>query len=213
MRFVTRDALSAWLDDLTEETTLIAPRTVDGIVLYRPVSSSEEITFEYTRPKMSAKAAVFPSTERILYIEKGSDGVTLDEPALEREQVVFGLRPCDAHGYATLDGVFMDKEPVDWIYARRRQVTTLVGLACPQMWDGCFCTSVGGAPDDPSHLDVLLREVDGGYAVEAVTENGRAFIADLELQERDGELPAPELGDEVVPVPPPENWPARFGDR
>jgi sulfhydrogenase subunit beta (sulfur reductase) len=213
MRFVTRDALSEWLDHLTEETTLIAPRTVDGIVLYRPVSSSGEITFDYTRPKMSAKAAVFPSTERILYIEKGSDGVTLDEPALEREQVVFGLRPCDAHGYATLDRVFMDKEPADWTYARRRQVTTLIGLACPHMWDGCFCTSAGGAPDDASHLDVLLREVDGGYAVEAVTENGRAFIAELELQEQDGEPPAPVLGDEIVPVPPPENWPARFGDR
>jgi sulfhydrogenase subunit beta (sulfur reductase) len=213
MNLLTRDALDAWLDYLADEANLIAPRAVDGIVLYRPVAGSDEITFEYTRPKMSAKEAVFPATERILSVEKQSEAVAVTEPALEKEQVVFGLRPCDAHGFAVLDGVFLEKEPVDWNYARRREVTTLIGLACPQMWDGCFCTSMGGAPDDPSHLDVLLREVNGGYAVEAVTENGRAFVANLDLQEVDGEPPFPTLNNEMVPSIPPESWPARFADR
>jgi sulfhydrogenase subunit beta (sulfur reductase) len=162
MKVLTKDALMAWLDQLADETTLIAPRTVDGIVLYRPVAGSDEITFDYTRPKMASKEAVFPATERILSIEKHGQEVTLAEPALEKEQVVFGLRPCDAHGFTVFDAVFLDKEPVDWNYARRREVTSLIGLACPQMWDECFCTSVGGAPDDPSHVDVLLTKVDGG---------------------------------------------------
>ncbi len=213
MRVLTKDALMAWLDQLADEATLVAPQTVDGILLYRPVTGSDEITFNYTRPKMSVKDVIFPATEHILSIEKQGQDVTLFEPALEKEQMVFGLRPCDAHGIAVLDGVFMGKEPIDWNYAQRRQVTTLIGLSCPQMWDGCFCTSMGGAPDDASYVDVLLTEADGGYAVQAITENGKALVAGLDLQDVEGEPPSPTLRQETVPVPAPEDWPARFGDR
>jgi ferredoxin len=210
---LTHDALLDWLDQLADDTTLIAPRTVDGIVLYRPVANIDDITFEYTRPKMSAKEAVFPATDRILSIERQDQEVTLSERTLEKEQVIFGLRPCDAHGFSVLDGVFLEKEPVDWNYAHRREVTTLIGMACPQMWDGCFCTSMGGAPDDPSHLDILLTQVAQGYAVHAVTENGQVLIADLPLQELASELPQPALSNEAVPVLAQENWPVLFGDR
>jgi sulfhydrogenase subunit beta (sulfur reductase) len=229
MKVLTKDALTAWLDRLADEATLIAPRSVDGIVLYRPVAGSDEITFDYTRPKMSPKEAIFPPTDRILSIEKRGQEMAVSEPSLEKEQVIFGLRPCDAHGIAVFDKMFLEKEPVDLSYAGRRQVTTLIGLSCPQMWEGCFCTSMGGAPDDPSHVDVLLTElapdlqtgVEGGYAVQAVTENGEALVAGLDLKEvegpvlsaAEGEPPGPILHQDNVPVPPPESWPQRFDDR
>ncbi len=212
MKVITQDALKAWLDRLAGETTLFAPRSVDGIVLYRPVSSSGEIVFDYARPKMSPKEALFPSTDNIVSFEKHSQDVTLSEPPLEKQQVVFGLRPCDAHGINVLDAVFIGREPVDLSYARRREATTLVGLACPQMWEGCFCTSMGGAPDDPSHLDVLLTAVVGGYTVNAVTEKGKALFAGLELADLTGEPPRPTAG-EAVPVMPVGQWPKRFTDR
>lgn len=212
MKVVTKDALTAWLNRLAGGATLIAPRTVDGIVLYRPVASSDEIAFDYARPKMSAKEANFPSTERILSIEKHGRDVTLSEPATEKERVIFGLRPCDAHGLAVLDAVFIEKEPVDANYARRRRATTLIGLACPQMWEGCFCASMGGAPDDPSHVDVLLTAVSNGYAVNVVTEKGKALVASLELGETTGNIPPVTTGDTVEPLPA-ERWPARFTDR
>ena len=212
MKVITQDALKAWLDRLASGATLFAPQSVDGIVLYRPAASSSEIIFEYTRPTMSPKEAILPSTERILSIEKHSQDVTLSEPELEKKQVIFGLRPCDAHGIAVMDAVFVEKEPVDGNYARRRDATTLVGLACPQMWEGCFCTSMGGAPDDPSHVDVLLTAVPNGYAVSIVTEKGKALVANLELGEVTGTLLHPTLGETVQPLPA-ERWPERFTDR
>jgi len=213
MKILTQAALTAWLDRLAADATLVAPRDVDGIVLYRPVHASDEITFDYTRPKMSPKDVIFPATDRLLAIEKQGAEVTLTDLSPDKEQVVFGLRPCDAHGVAVFDAMFIHKEPVDWNYAHRREITTLIGLACPQMWEGCFCTSVGGGPDDPTHVDILLTAVDGGYAVQAVTENGQALIAGLDLQERDGAPPTPALHSETVPVLPQERWPAHFGDR
>jgi formate hydrogenlyase subunit 6/NADH:ubiquinone oxidoreductase subunit I/predicted nucleic acid-binding protein len=212
MKVITQDALKAWLDRLASGATLFAPQSVDGIVLYRPAASSSEIIFEYTRPTMSPKEAILPSTERILSIEKHSQDVTLSEPELEKKQVIFGLRPCDAHGIAVMDAVFVEKEPVDGNYARRRDVRTLVGLACPQMWEGCFCTSMGGAPDDPSHVDVLLTAAPNGYAVNIVTEKGKALVANLELGEVTGTLLRPTLGETVQPLPA-ERWPERFTDR
>ncbi|TET83878.1 MAG: sulfite reductase [Anaerolineales bacterium] len=211
MKLLLNEALMTWLDHLANDTTLIAPRVVDGILLYRSVSSSNEIILDYTRPKMSAKEVVLPSTERILSIEKRGQEVVLSEPS-SGAQVVFGLRPCDAHGIAVLDAVFLEREPVDLNYARRREATTLVGLSCPQMWEDCFCTSVGGAPNDPSHVDVLLTAVENGYAVNAVTDKGGALVAELNLPEVKGELPQPVLN-QTESVLAQEHWPDRFADR
>ena len=212
MRFTTLSELRAWLDRLTQGMDLIAPRDVDGHVLYRPVASSDEILFAYERAELSAKDYLLPATETLLRIENRGSEVTLEEVLPERRQVLFGIRPCDAHGLAAIDALFLEQEPVDQTYRHHRERTTLVGLACPQMWEGCFCTSVGGAPDDPTHLDVLLREVEGGYAVEAVNEKGKALLKGLETKNRKGD-PTPSVADaEPVPVTPPQEWRPLFED-
>jgi ferredoxin len=215
MKVITQDALKAWLDRLAGETALFAPRSVDGIILYRPVTGSSEIVFDYARPKMSAKEAIFPSTDNLVSIEKQGKEVTLAESPLEKKQVIFGLRPCDAHGISVLDAVYIGKAPADASYARRREATTLVGLACPQMWDGCFCTSMGGAPDDPSHVDVLLTKVDEGYAVNVVTDKGKLLVREIEIEMRDRESlslsPVSISPDSVAPDS--ISWPQHFTDR
>jgi sulfhydrogenase subunit beta (sulfur reductase) len=214
MKVITQDALKGWLDRLASQVTLFAPRSVDGIILYRPVAGSDEIAFDYTRPKMSAKEVIFPSTDVIVSIEKHNQDVTLSEPQLAKKQVIFGLRPCDAHGISVLDAVYIGKEPVDATYARRREATTLVGLSCPQMWEGCFCTSMGGAPDDPSHVDVLLIKVDEGYAVNVVTDKGRALVGEIEkeMRDRDVKLAPPSLSPVSISLDS-IRWPERFTDR
>ncbi|MBU0704825.1 MAG: hypothetical protein KKC18_13265, partial [Chloroflexi bacterium] len=212
MKFTTSDQLRTWLDRLAQEMDLVAPRDVDDHVLYRPVGSSDEILFDYERPELSAKDYLLPATETLLRIEQRGGEVTQEELLPERKQVLFGVRPCDAHGLAAIDALFLEQEPPDRYYQHHRERTTLVGLACPQMWEGCFCTSVGGAPDDSTHLDVLLREVEGGYAVEAVTEKGKVLLKGLETKSRKGE-PKPSVVDaERVPVTEPEKWRELFED-
>ena len=216
MMFMTHDDLTTWLDRLTNEFVIIAPRDVGkGHVFYRPVADSSEITFDYARPDLSAKEFLFPHTERLMRFEKRGDQVELHDLSCEAEQVIFGIRPCDAHGFVALDALFLDREPADAHYSQRREMTTLVGMACPQMWEGCFCTSVGGAPDDPSHLDALLIPVDGGYAVQPVTDKGERLLASAGVKEvtdgRDRTLPEIPMN-ETVPVLPPEQWPGHFDE-
>jgi ferredoxin len=213
MKLTTLKGLQAWLDRLIEEHDLIAPRDVEGHVLYRPVVSSDDVVFEYERPTMSAKGHLLPGTEVILRIEQQGEQVALEENLPQRQQVLFGIRPCDAHGLAVIDALFLEEEPVDRIYQHHRERTTLVGLACPEMWEGCFCTSVGGAPHDSTHLDVLLWEADGGYAVQSVTEKGASLVLELAAEECPDDFSHPVADADIVPVMPPEAWPALFKNR
>jgi ferredoxin len=206
MKVATPDAVLAWLGQLADSVDLIAPCDVDGHVLYRRVTEAKDVLLDYERPELSAKEAVLPATEVILRIERRGSEAALEDNLQDRPQVVFGVRPCDAHGIAVLDALLLQQDPVDRSYQHHRQRTTLVGLACPRMWEGCFCTSMGGGPDDPTHLDVLLREVDGGYAVEAITDKGTELLEGLETETRKGKAVASSKEAEAVPVTEPGKW-------
>jgi sulfhydrogenase subunit beta (sulfur reductase) len=212
MKIASRDDLRAWLDALAERYTVIAPQLVEDVLLYRPIASSSEVVFDFQRTAMSPKTYFLPATEVLFEIEKRSGEVTLTEVRLEKEQVLFAVRPCDARGLKVLDAMLLEHEPADAYYAERREKTTLIGLACPEMWPGCFCTSLGGAPDEARDMDVMLTEVEGGYLVQVVTEKGERVVEGLALGETSQERPRPRLSAEAVPVPSQEVWRQRFND-
>jgi sulfhydrogenase subunit beta (sulfur reductase) len=212
MKRITPEALATWLDILTQRTTVIAPRQVEHEILYRPVASSNEIRFDFERAALSPKSFFLPETQVILEIERGNHEVTLTEPTTGQEQVVFGIRPCDARGLQALDALLLEHAPADVYYAERREKTTLIGLACPRLWEDCFCTSLGGAPDDASGLDLMLYEEESGYLLLEVTGRGSALLDGLQAEDVDREAPASDASNERVPVLPPEAWPALFDD-
>lgn len=218
MKFTTQKALSGWLDSLTGELNLIAPRAVSGVPLYRPIERSDQVLWDFTRPVLSIKEAFFPPTEQMLTIEKGNGQIRLSESLPEGPQVIFGVRPCDARGMKMLDRVF-NAPPGDPYYARRRANTTLVGLACREMGPTCFCTSLGGSPDDAADMDVMLYPLDEGYLVQVVTEKGQALLDASTLQSSE---PSPGQAKyratfvydqpEKVPLPEQNAWAAQFED-
>ncbi len=160
---------------------------------------------------LSVKEIFFPPTERLFTIQKTGQEIHLEETFPEWETVVFGVRPCDARGVRLLDAAFLDTDPVDSFYARRRANTTLIGLACKEMGPTCFCTSVGVQPHDGRDMDIMLHETDGGYLVEAVTEKGRFLIPDGMWKETEARRQRPAIGGEF-PLPEKGKWPEHFND-
>jgi ferredoxin len=216
MKVAAREDVLAWLDRLAASgpgtgPTLIAPKAVGEQILYRPVRESSEIALSFGRTDLSAKEHFFPATDVLFTVVSDPNGLRIEEPPAKGEQVVFGLRPCDAKALRVLDALFIEQEPVDSYYAERRKATTLVGLACREMEESCFCTSLGSAPDDASDVDLLLTEVEGGYAVQVVTEKGKSLLDGLSLGEIEPTLLEPALRDTTV-VPEVEAWPQHFGD-
>lgn len=214
-RYVSYQQLNRWLDNLAVQTALIAPRDVSGIVLYRHVTSADEIIFDYTKPVLSIKDAFFPPTESLFLIEQSPGDVKIKVPPKPVEQVVFGVRPCDASGLYVLDTLFITCEPTDTYYARRRENSTLIGIACREMESTCFCTMMGGSSDDARYLDLMLTEVDGGYHVEVITHKGKDLLNRIDLEE--DTYSTKKRREEQYPVykmsyPQVESWPDQFSD-
>jgi sulfhydrogenase subunit beta (sulfur reductase) len=223
MKVLTQIQLNGWLDDLAQKLTLVAPVNVGGRsasggkLLYREVGSSHEIAWGFERTDMSPKTWLFPATEPILIVDQGAETVIRQAPS-PASTVVFGVRPCDARGALAIDALFLDKDPSDGRYARHREAMTWVGLACPQMWETCFCTVVGGAPNGTEGLDILLTEVEGGsggeagYAVQVLSAKGVALAAELPGKDRDVSLPEPRLAEGLPTLRPSGEWKDHFDD-
>ncbi|MBN1639695.1 MAG: 4Fe-4S dicluster domain-containing protein [Anaerolineae bacterium] len=211
MNVLTQAELNEWLDALAQQVTLVAPVDVEGKLLYRQVESSAGIAWGFERTDMSPKTWLFPATETILTVEQGEETAIHAAPP-PPPTVVFGVRPCDARGALAIDALFLDVDPADGQYERHRDATTLVGLACPQMWETCFCTVVGGAPNSTEGLDLLLTEVEGGYAVQVVSEKGQALAPGMPGSEREVALPQPTLREGLPVLRPSAEWKARFDD-
>ena len=195
---ISRKNLLAWLGRLLRERVLIAPTHTAEPILFRPVSKVEDIIFDFDNTAISPKEWFFPATETLFWAET-TDGRTELVPAtVEREAVIFGLRPCDAMGLALIDKAFL-AEPADTLYQQHRDKTVLVGLSCRKAYPQCFCTSMGTAPDDPSYVDILLTQVEEDYIVQIVTQKGKALLPDNLLVESEAVAPPPP-SPSVVPA-------------
>jgi sulfhydrogenase subunit beta (sulfur reductase) len=192
---MTGQGLRDWLSGLASRHTLIAPRSARGRSYFQPVGGVEEIDFEYSQSTVPPKEWFFPRTDRLFTIEM--DGPEIRLPEAPGPRVMFGIRPCDAKALSVLDRLFL-AEPADGLYEARRRETALIGLACgKQQMAECFCTSLGGGPRDGAHVDVLLVEAEGGYAVQVTTERGRGLLEGAALAEGGAMPPAPAIEDEV----------------
>jgi len=137
MNVLTQAQLNDWLDALAQKRTLVAPVNIEGKLLYRPVDGSQGIAWGFERTEMSPKTWLLPATEPILSVRQGEKTEIRALPVPE-PKVVFGVRPCDARGALAIDALFLNKDPIDGQYARHREATTLIGLACPRCGRAAF---------------------------------------------------------------------------
>jgi sulfhydrogenase subunit beta (sulfur reductase) len=211
MKVITQKQLEDWLSILACETNVVAPVKSKEKLVYRKISAPDQIAWGFERTTIPPKNWYFPMTEPILLIEQGKE-TKIIEPPEPQKVILFGVRPCDARSALAFDALFLNKPPVDRQYARHRNALTMIGLSCPQMWDTCFCTAVGGAPNSHEGLDILLTEVKDGYAVEVFTEKGEAIIGSLSFKEKDISLAEPKTHKGLPPLRKTEEWMTLFND-
>ena len=96
-RIIEKNRLTKLLDKLAQDYHLIAP-VRDNTVSFRRVGSGSEVTLDYINPVLSPKNAFFPQTETLFRFSRDDSRGFGTEPVAEadREQVIFGIRPCDA---------------------------------------------------------------------------------------------------------------------
>ena len=216
MKVITQPQLNAWLDRLTQTHRIVAPMMHQGKSHYGAVASSADIEWDVERTDLSPKTWLFPATESTFTVRQTQDSTTIVEAPAPLPTVLFAVRPCDARGLSAIDALFLDKAPADGQYARHRAATAWIGLSCPQMWETCFCTVVGGAPNSTAGLDILLTAVQEGsqavYGLQVLTERGRDLASSASAVERDLLLPQPNLTAGLPTLRSTVEWKARFND-
>ena len=194
IKFLSTDALPAFLKALAQDARVVAPIKTDGVVQFQPWAEGKAVELDVLLAKQSPKEWVFLQTETYLKfgyemapIPEGAEGeaaipheTVVVEPLNEAPaQVIFGLRPCDARGFVQMDQVFGGYGGFyfDPLYNARRAATTLLALTCRDPRSTCFCTAIGGDPAATEGVDALFTQVEGGFTAEALTEKGEAALA------------------------------------
>jgi sulfhydrogenase subunit beta (sulfur reductase) len=174
---------------------LWAPKLEGEAMRFAPLAAGEEISLDYGNTRVPPKGAAFPQTETMYRFLVGNQ--ELEEPKLEEETVFLGIRPCDARAMAIVEKLFRwDYD--DPYYLKRRELVTLVGLACNEPGLNCFCSSVGGAPDSTEGLDLIMYDLGDDYLFEAVTAKGEALLAETKELFTDSDADAVKAKEKMV---------------
>ncbi len=118
--------------------------------LYLPVAKTGRVNFDRWRAdakvKLNAlnttkspKDLFFPQSEDLVSFKMEGKNIEVLPPAEPSTPfVLFGVRPCDVKSIEILDLVFLS-DPVDTYYQARRENGVIVGLACNEPEETCFC--------------------------------------------------------------------------
>ncbi len=170
--------LREWLDRLLcDGYSVVAPVTEDGPLVFGPIRSADRATLSPSgKTRWSPKEFLFPRSETLYkYAVEGGTVQVSDPPPRETQQVLLGVRPCDAAGLARLDSTFLSGTP-DPIYGDRRQRTTVISAACAAADPECFCTAVSVSPVGGEGSDAQIIFVDGEWLLRPLTAKGTALI-------------------------------------
>ena len=187
MRILPASALPGFVGQLAASARVLVPTAQGKAVVFAPYAAGADLSFP--RATTTPKEAVLPQTETLLTYHRAKDAedatrvtLTVDDTPQAEATVVLGCRPCDARGFAVLDRPYTEGPFKDPYYAARREKLAVVTLTCAKPCATCFCNWVGSNPGDAEGSDVLMTAVDGGYALEAITDKGKALLEKAGLE-------------------------------
>jgi len=175
-KIISKSEIGTLLDKLKEAHSIIAPVHRNGELSFDRIDSADEVVLEYSNTRKAPKSVFFPQQEVMFAYSKTESGTQVREPDLEEDVLLFGVRPCDVRSFLLLDKVFGSDDYEDVYYLRRRENSGIIGLACNNPRQTCFCTTVGSGPFNHDGMDLLLVDLGDKYLAEAVTERGEGMI-------------------------------------
>ncbi|MTI84899.1 MAG: sulfite reductase [Firmicutes bacterium] len=173
VKFLTADKLQIFIDRLLASSTVFSPSKQPGnVIRYTQASKPEDICIDYVNSDISPKELFFPQTEELFSFDQTDEGIDLRAQTGYKPKVIFGMRACDVKALLTLDPVFNSQWP-DPHYAKNRNETIIICLACDKALPTCFCNTFGIDPVAPEGADLVLISYGSGYIIEECSYTGR----------------------------------------
>jgi sulfhydrogenase subunit beta (sulfur reductase) len=158
--------------------SVFGPSGDDGSDGIKRIEKPEQFNLRHGTSHFSFKHFFLPQTEKLFSFDLASNKVDAsgEEQGDDKFSILIGLRPCDAKAVELLDQVFIERDPKDVFYAKRRDRTRIVSFACREPRSTCFCGSVGCGPDSEAGADVVIFELNDRYVVKAITGGGEELL-------------------------------------
>ena len=175
---IKKENLNALYAAIAAENDLFLPVKAAGQTNFGLYTEAAEVDIDTLKTVKSGKDIFFPQSETLYKVrrEEGKFAIEGESPR-QTPFVVFGIRGCDVKALAVLDKVFLS-DPVDSYYAARRQMGTIVSLACGKPATSCFCKVFGVDCAEPEG-DVVTWLVGDTLYWEAKTQKGEQLTEKL----------------------------------
>ncbi len=176
-----KDQVAKLYKELSGEYNFFAPVKEKGYIAYRKITNPEEIELNYFNSKIPPKEILFPQMEVLFEFETDGKNVTeiKDRKDLDEKNILFGIRPCDAHSFDLLEKFFAFGDFQDEIFLKKRENSLIIGIGCNSPKSTCFCTSIEGHPFQKDDMDIFLVDLGEKYLVEGITDKGIKLIQKL----------------------------------
>ena len=175
---IQKENLSALYAAIAAKNDLFLPVKTAGQVNFGLWTEDADVSIETLKTVKSAKDIFFPQSESLYQVRRQEGKLEIRGAQLcQTPFVVFGIRGCDVKGLEVLDKVFLS-EPVDSYYAARRQMGTIVSMACGRPETSCFCKVFGVDCAQPEG-DVITWLAGETLYWQPKTEKGEALTAQL----------------------------------
>jgi len=178
-----------FLERLLLRWEVYAPVRAGGGVEFTRLGRGGSICLDFPNSRIPPKSIFFPQKETMFRFEKDEQGFRVEPPrGLDRERILFGMRPCDVHAMALLDRVFGGGEFHDPYYLDKRKRSVIVTIGCNQPAATCFCSSTGSGPFSRTGADLFFTDIGESYVVDILTKKGgevveEGFLADASSEE------------------------------
>lgn len=168
-----KDKVTALLDALSAQAKVFVPQDILGVTKFASYQPGATPLLGETNTLMPPKDLLFPQAEKMYRYGHHANGDMYIDPIIEsREQVLFGVRPCDMRSLECLDDVFLTKGYQDQFYGDKRAKLLTVCIGCTHPKETCFCDSMGIDPNQAPNADIQLRDAGDAYTVAAQSAQG-----------------------------------------
>ncbi len=176
-KLVDKKDIPKLVKELTEKYNFYAPIKVNGNIEFKRVENVGDIELNFFNSKIPPKEILFPRMETLFTYNINGKNIEIKEPEKsEKKNIIFGIRPCDAHSFVLLENFFGFGEFKDKLFLNKRKNTILMGIGCNNPRNTCFCTSLEGHPFKKEDMDVFLVDLDDKYLITPITDIGKEII-------------------------------------
>jgi len=183
-RFISKEKFTRILDRLMGRYRVYGPVFGGMYHDFEVLKEAGDADLSFRNTRLSPKGLLHPHSERMFEYSLAKDdpeaGIVKEAAKEYPATLILGIRPCDARAFQLVELNYVTETFQDPWWQKRRKASVLVGLACNEPCESCFCTTAGTGPFDETGLDILLVDVGTGYVAKAVSDEGGTLLGSME---------------------------------